>query len=97
MAATKKREKIKSIFPINVRSPLQVGNAIRRLRKLKQMSQDELARKSGFTQATVSRIEKGHQKAEIQTLLLMFAALGADLAIVERQQTTPENSVEGLF
>jgi len=80
-----------------VRSPIQVGNAIRRLRKLKGMSQTDLAQKAGLTQATISRIEKGNQKAEVSTLILIFAALDADMAITERQKLDSSDSLEGLF
>lgn len=89
--------KSKTLFPISVRSPAQIGNAVRRLRKIKNLSQTELAQKAGLTQATVSRIEKGNQKAEIHTLLLIFAALDADLAITERTKVDQTDSLEGLY
>lgn len=97
MARAKPKKSKKSVFPITVRSAPQIGNAIRRLRKLKKLSQIELAEKAGVTQATVSRIEKGHRKAEINTLLLIFLALEADLSIVEKQAITQDDSLEGLF
>lgn len=83
--------------PIIVRSAQQIGNAIRRLRKLNSLSQVELASRSGVTQATVSRIEKGHQKTEVGTLLLLLTALDVDIVITDRKKQTALDSIEGLI
>lgn len=95
---TKQKQDIRvSFLPINVRSVEQLGNAIRRIRRLQKLSQIELAKKAGVTQATVSRLEAGVQKTEIHTLLLILAALGSDLRIAARPKTEPKNALEGLF
>lgn len=91
-----KKEKVSSIFPLPMRSPKQVGNAIKRLRRYKKLSQVQLAQKAGLTQATISRIEKGHTKAEVDTLFLILAALDADMVVTERQKIDV-NDLEGLF
>lgn len=61
------------------------------------MSQAELAQKVGLTQATISRLEKGVQKAEPRTLIVILSALNADLAITARPKKSVENDLEGLF
>lgn len=86
-----------SILPISIRSAEQLGNAVRRLRKLEGLSQAALAQRSGITQATISRLEKGSQKAEIGTLILVFAALKADISISERPENGGKSDLEGLF
>jgi transcriptional regulator with XRE-family HTH domain len=85
------------ISAITIRSTAQLGNAIRRLRKIQNISQTELAQKSGVTQATISRLEKGTQKAEAGTLLLVLAALQADMTISLRPQVDPQEELEALF
>jgi transcriptional regulator with XRE-family HTH domain len=85
------------ISAITIRSTAQLGNAIRRLRKIQNISQTELAQKSGVTQATISRLEKGTQKAEAGTLLLVLAALQADMTISLRPQVDPQQELEALF
>ncbi|OYZ12839.1 MAG: hypothetical protein B7Y39_18620 [Bdellovibrio sp. 28-41-41] len=62
-----------------IRSADQIAEAIRRIRKLSGMSQMDLAKKSGLTQAAISRFENSSKKAEIGTLI--FAALNADLIV----------------
>lgn len=91
--ATKKS----SIFPITIRSSSQLGNAIRRIRKLQNISQTQLAQKSGLTQATISRLEKGTQKTEAGTLILILSALQSELAIVARPKADLKDDLEALY
>lgn len=93
-----KEPKSKNQIPaITVRSPSQLGNAIRRIRKLQHISQTELAQKTGLTQATISRLEKGIQKAEAGTLLLILSALQAEMIIMPRPKATLKDDLEALF
>jgi HTH-type transcriptional regulator / antitoxin HipB len=92
-----KEPKHKTIAAITIRSASQLGNAIRRLRKLQNISQVELAQKAGLTQATISRLEKGTQKAEAGTLLLILSALEADMTIAPRRKIDPKEELEALF
>ncbi len=59
-----------------------VGEAIRRVRQQKRMSQAELAQRARLTQATVSRIESGARRGDMETLALIAAALGLALWIL---------------
>lgn len=79
-----------------IRSTEQLGNAIRRSRKLQKISQTELAKKAGVTQKTISKIESDASKANISTMLLILAALKLDLTISERPLKN-SNDLEGLF
>ena len=49
---------------------------LRRLRRLRAMSQEELAEESGVGRATISRIERGETGAHGRTLRKLAAALG---------------------
>jgi HTH-type transcriptional regulator / antitoxin HipB len=93
----KAKLKSKAIVPIVLRSEDHLSNAIRRLRKIQGLSQIDLAKKAGITQPTVSRIEQGSKSTAVGTLFLIFAALGVDLQIVSRVQSSTSNSIEGLL
>ncbi len=49
---------------------------LRELRKLRALSQDELARAAGIGRATLSRIERGETGAHGRTLRKLAGALG---------------------
>ena len=66
-----------------VRTPQQLGNVIRRARKLRGLSQGELAARTGLRQATISQIEAG-AVAKLETLLAVLAALDLEFRIVPR-------------
>jgi transcriptional regulator with XRE-family HTH domain len=50
------------------------------LRRLRALSQEELAEESGVGRATISRIERGETGAHGRTLRRLAAALGVDVA-----------------
>ncbi len=52
---------------------------LRTLRRLRAMSQEELAEASGVGRATISRIERGETGAHGRTLRKLAAALGVDV------------------
>lgn len=70
------------------RSPEQLGNAIRRARKKRGMSQSELGEKAGLRQETISLIENGNPAAKLETILAVLSALDLELRINERTKQT---------
>lgn len=66
------------------RSPEQIGNAIRRARKKRGMSQSDLAKMTGLRQGTISQIEKGHAAAKLETILAILSALDLEFQIQSR-------------
>lgn len=76
------------------RSAEQFGNTIRRIRKKCDMSQAELAEKSGLRQATISSIESGHPTVKLETVFAVLAALGLDIEITERKNDLQQNLFE---
>jgi len=56
-----------------------VGEAIKRIRQEQRLSQAELADRARLTQATISRIESGARRGDIETLALIAAGLGLAL------------------
>lgn len=51
------------------------GNRIKKLRIEKQLTQEELARISGCTRSTISRLEAGNRNPSIELAILISKAL----------------------
>lgn len=66
------------------RSPKQIGNAIRRARKKRGMSQSELGEKAGLRQETISLIENGNPATKLETILAVLSALDLELQVHPR-------------
>lgn len=58
---------------------MDLANKLRRLRKSKGLTLQELAKKSNLGIATLSRLEKGHQTGTMKTHQKICEALGIDL------------------
>jgi transcriptional regulator with XRE-family HTH domain len=54
----------------------QAAELIRRARERSRLSQRELARRAGTTQAAISRIERGLEKPTVERLEQILAGLG---------------------
>jgi len=67
------------------RTPRQIGQALRRVRKNTGLSQSDLAGRSGLWQETISKIEGGSPGSRVETVMEICAAL--DLEIVIRPRT----------
>lgn len=66
------------------RTPLQLGNTIRRNRKRLGLSQSELGERTGLRQETISLIETGNPATRLNTILTVLAALDLELQVTER-------------
>ena len=60
---------------------MRIGTALRRAREDAGLSQQELARRAGTSQATISAYENGAKEPSLRTLDRLLAATGARLAI----------------
>ena len=79
-----------------VRTPGQFGEALRRYRLSRGWSQTQLAQQVGLRQATISRIENGHDATRIDTLCAVLAVLDLELTVAPRTQGSVED-IEDLF
>ncbi len=77
---------------ILAQSPKLLGNALKRFRSLKKLTQTEAGSKFVLDQTTISSIENGAAGTRIDTVFRLLAAL--DLEMVIRNKTTT-NSTEG--
>lgn len=64
-----------------IHSPKLLGKAIRRWRKLKNLSQQEAGSPMKLEQSTVSTIEQGVPGTRIETLFRILAALDLEMVI----------------
>ena len=61
---------------------MNIGQAIRTLRKTELMNQEEFASSIGITQSYLSLIEKGHKKPSLEVLQQMADILNTPLPVL---------------
>jgi HTH-type transcriptional regulator/antitoxin HipB len=72
-----------------VRTPKQLGDALRRRRRAQNLTQAELGERAGLRQATISALEAGAGTARLETLFDALGALGAEIIVKDRRKFTP--------
>ena len=78
------------------RAAAQLGAALRRRRRSLGMTQSDVSARTHLRQATISRLENGEPKAQLQTVVDVLAAL--DLELVVRPRTKAGTSwIEDIF
>lgn len=70
---------------IQTRSAMDLGSAIARLRRERNMTQADLASWVGIDRTTVVRLESGTLQS-VERLIDVLSALGADLVLVDRNR-----------
>lgn len=78
------------------RTAKQVGAAIRRYRRQRQLTQNALSDRTQTRQATISKLEAGAPATQIQTLTDVLAALDLELVIRPRTKASVDE-IETLF
>lgn len=78
------------------RSPRQIGNLIQKHRKMRGMSQTELAARAGLRQELVSKIENGQEGSKISSICDLLAALDLEMTIGPRTKGSSIN-IEDIF
>lgn len=68
------------------RDPKQIGTLVRRARKKRALSQQQLADTVGLRQETISLIETGNPATKIETLLAILSALDLEFQIAPRSK-----------
>jgi len=79
-----------------IRDPQQLGAALQRERKRQGLTQTQLAEKAGLRQQTISAVEGGKPRSELQVIFDIMAALGIEVALSPRDGKTAPN-LEELF
>lgn len=79
-----------------VRTPKQIGSALRRQRRRLGINQTALGEKTKLRQATISAVEAGEARMQLSTLYAVMAAL--DLEFVIRPRTKgAADEIEDIF
>ena len=78
------------------RTPKQIGAIIQRQRRLKKLTQFDLAQRSGLRQEKISTIEAGRPGTRIDTICALLAALDLDITITPRSKGSPKD-IEAIF
>ncbi len=68
----------------HIRTPNQLINALKRIRKQNTLTQAELGESAGLPQTTISKIEVGLIDPSLSTLFKVLAALDLEIEIKER-------------
>ena len=71
-----------------VNSPKTLGNAIKRQRKTKQITQKNAGILFKIEQSTVSSIEQGSEGTRLSTLFRLLAALDLEMVIRSKEDIT---------
>ena len=66
---------MKDYRPARKRATVTVGESVRILRELQEMSQNQLAKASGISQATISAIENGRVRLGVERAKVLARAL----------------------
>ena len=75
---------------------MNIGNAIREIRKLKNMTLEELSQKSGVALATLSRMENNRMTGTIESHKNICKALGVSLSDLYKEIEDDNKTVETI-
>jgi HTH-type transcriptional regulator/antitoxin HipB len=78
-----------------VQSASALGRALRDARRRRGFTQQELARRAGVAQPTVSNIERAVSPASLDTLLRLLAALRLELVLKDREDSAASSPWQG--
>jgi len=79
-----------------IRRPQDMGQALRRIRRARQLTQAQLAELTGLRQPTISELEQGAPGTRLQTLFDVLAALDLELNLQPRTGAD-QQTIEALF
>lgn len=79
-----------------VRTPKQIGDAIRRRRRMLGVNQTDLGEKTNLRQATISVVEAGVPGTQLGTLCDVMAALDLEFVIRPRTKAAAAE-IEDIF
>ncbi len=78
------------------RTTKQIGNAIRRERRKRNLTQNQLGSKVKLRQATVSKLEAGEPATQLRTLLDVLTALNLE-SVIRPRTITSSTEIEDIY
>lgn len=79
-----------------VRSPKQLGVALRRFRRASNLTQTDLAKRAGVRQGTVSQVENGLETVKLSTVMDLLRALDLE-AVIQPRTKGSHRDIEDIF
>jgi transcriptional regulator with XRE-family HTH domain len=73
---------MKAYRPARRRTPVSVGESVRIVRELQELSQSQLSRLTGIPQTTISAIENGRVKLGVERAKVLARALKCHPAVL---------------
>ena len=78
-------------------TPLDVGERLQAIRKLKGLSQRELAKRAGVTNSTISMIEKNSVSPSISSLRKVLSGIPMSMMEFFSEELAPESSAQIVY
>jgi HTH-type transcriptional regulator / antitoxin HipB len=79
-----------------IRDAKQLGAALQRERKRQRLTQSQLAQRAGVRQQTISAVEGGKPRSELQVIFDIMTALGLEFSLGARSAHAAPD-LEDLF
>lgn len=76
---------------IRVRTEAELGNAVRRIRKLQGLTQTDVGDRVRLRQGTVSSVESGNPNTRLDTLMAVLQALDLEIIVRSRKSSTDDS------
>ena len=73
-----------------IRTTMQIGDAIKRIRRQRDLTQEALGQKIHARQATISKLEAGEPATRLRILMDTLTALDLELVIQPRSKASPD-------
>ncbi len=78
------------------RTPKQIGQTVKRFRKLQKRTQTELGSLTNLRQATISSLENGDPGTQLRTLSEVLSALNLEL-VIRARTSSDDTAMEDIF
>lgn len=79
---------------MSARTPQQIGEALRRIRKSKGMTQKDVSQRTNLRVATISSLENGDPGTQLRTVMSVLSALGLEFVIQSRDASDSTDIVD---
>ena len=76
-------------------APRELGEALRRVRRERGMTQIDLAARANVARSALQKLEEGRGTVNLDTVLKLLRTLSLDLEVVSRTNAYEEPSEEG--
>lgn len=87
---------LENYMRLTARTAEQIGEALRRSRKARGLTQKDISEKTNLRVATISSLENGDPGTQLRTVMSVLAALDLEFVVQERS-ATGDVDIEDIF